>query len=473
MAEQNPLLAQYAGARQVAQGTPMRVSAGQGMAPGQVAQYLQGNALNVAQRLDGRANNMVESDPAVDIRARERFQEQMDQQVYADNNAMDRQKIDLEGRMAMADAQNALTKELGYARINSAEDMQDRGIEGQKEILNIQLTDKEKDRVEDARKFDTRQAWMEKAKQLDLDDNEADRVWRSLESDKQIESVESEGDKNREVQEKKIESSERVSLEQIQAQLKIAGDENDTRRYLGDMQNDIDKARTFIMQDEVNIKGKQVDNQREISLLEIGENRRQFNENLDLGFAKIDADMAKADASNARLLKIARLQLEGTKYNVDKSFEIKELEMADINDKAQAIAPMIKDMFDTANQWKTTGRNEFLDDFEESFIASKAFKYNISITDSRGNINPQAYEKAKQLFYADEKAVGEMRSLRDTMYAQQERMYAERIQDAYKAANKFGVDTGSFGPVSTPVPPPSGGNPNALAPSPTLVPFNP
>ena len=415
MAEQNPLLAQYAGARQVAQGTPMRVSAGQGMAPGQVAQYLQGNALNVAQRLDGRANNMVESDPAVDIRARERFQEQMDQQVYADNNAMDRQKIDLEGRMAMADSQNALTKELGYARINSAEDMQDRGIEGQKEILNIQLTDKEKDRVEDARKFDTRQAWMEKAKQLDLDDNEADRVWRSLESDKQIESTESEGEKNRGVQEKKIESSERVSLKQIQAQLTIAGDENDTRRYLGDMQNDIDKARTFIMQDEVNIKGKQVEYNREISLEEIGQRKEQFQSEIQLKYDQLDAEIEKSENADKRMLQVARMQLDGAKYNVDKSYELKMLERGDEANRAANIQPVVDDMLAKVMAWKSGGLQQEQEKLEAAFIMSNAAKIQgIDITTlykPNGNPNPVAIAKAKTAFYGDPANA----SLRDSM----------------------------------------------------------
>lgn len=415
MAEQNPLLAQYAGARQVAQGTPMRVSAGQGMAPGQVAQYLQGNALNVAQRLDGRANNMVESDPAVDIRARERFQEQMDQQVYADNNAMDRQKIDLEGRMAMADAQNALTKELGYARINSAEDMQRTGIEGQKEILNIQLTDKEKDRVEDARKFDTRQAWMEKAKQLDLDESEADRVWRSLESDKQIASAESEGDKNRGVQEKKIESSERVSLEQIQAQLKIAGDENDTRRYLGDMQNDIDKARTFIMQDEVNIKGKQVEYNREISLEEIGQRKEQFESEIQLKYDQLDAEIEKSENADKRMLQVARMQLDGAKYNVDKSYELKMLERGDEANRAANIQPVVDDMLAKVMAWKSGGLQQEQEKLEAAFIMSNAAKIQgIDITTlykPNGNPNPVAIAKAKTAFYSDPANA----SLRDSM----------------------------------------------------------
>ena len=120
MAESNPLLAQFAGGRQIGQSAPMQVTQGQGMAPGQVAQYLQGNALNIGQRLDGRANNMIESDVASDVRARERFQEQMEKQIYSDQNAMERQRMQLQGQKDIADSNNALTRELGLARIASA-----------------------------------------------------------------------------------------------------------------------------------------------------------------------------------------------------------------------------------------------------------------------------------------------------------------------------------------------------------------
>jgi len=456
-----PLTAQFAAGRQVAQPSQFQITQGPGMSGGQVADYLRGNALNIGQQMNGQNAVMRNVDPAADVRARDRFTEAMTQTVYDADQAMQRQKMDLEGRMAMADSQNALTKELGYARMKSAEDMQRTGIEGQKEILNIQLTDKEKDRVEDARKFDTRQAWMEKAKQLDLDDNEADRVWRSLESDKQIASAESEGDKNREVQEKKLESQERIAFGQIANQLKIAGMEDETRNRIADMANKIDEAKIGIMEAEIGLGYDQ-----------LAEKKRQFDGNIDLQYAELDAEMQKADDANKRMLEIAKIQLEGTKYNVDKSFELKSLERQDKLNMSQNMQPVIDDMFRKHDAWKEGGgRREFEKEVEVSYLISNANSidgFDMQLVGADGNINETAYKTALQLAYADKDFSANMQKFITSQTLAMDQVYTEMLQNAFKYKNLYppvsstttapstapnalqGQGGGNFGPAPSP-----------------------
>lgn len=448
MAEQNPLLAQYAGARQVAQGTPMRVSAGQGMAPGQVAQYLQGNALNVAQRLDGRANNMVESDPAVDIRARERFQEQMDQQVYADNNAMTRAEMDLKGQRDIAESNNALTRELGFARIGSAENMQDKELVSKKELFYADLDQRGKELVEKAREFDSRLEFDEWAEENKLSENEANRIFAASENDKKLiegarqfdtldewrkdekamdldeaEKVrifEASQSKKERASKEKIakegnESRESVAFKQLDTQLEIAGMDNATRKYLGDMQGAIDKERTDIMRDEVILKGEDIENRRVLGLAELEENRSQFNKNIDLQFQQLDAQIEQADDVNMRMLQVARMQLDGAKYNVDKSYELKMLERGDEANRAANIQPVADDMLAKVMAWKSGGLQQEQEKLEAAFIMSNAAKIQgIDITTlykPNGNPNPVAIAKAKTAFYGDPANA----SLRDSM----------------------------------------------------------
>ena len=380
MAEANPLLAQFAGGRQIGQSAPMQVTQGQGMAPGQVAQYLQGNALNIGQRLDGRANNMVESDVASDVRARERFQERMDQQVYADNNAMKRAEMDLEGRKSIADAQNQTNILLAEKNIASREGM-----------FNQEL-------LENARQFDDRQAWMKEAKRLDLDEAEAVRYWEQTEREK-------DRTLSRETTDKKIESQEKTTFAQIDAQLKIAGMEDKTRNRIADMANVIDQAKIGIMQDEVKIKSDQLEINKEISLMELEENRRQFNENLEKGYAQIDAEMAKASAADKRMLEVAKMQLDGAKYNVDKSYELKMLERQDEANRAANIQPVVDDMMAKVLAWKSGGIQQEQEKLEAAFIMSNASRIQgIDITTlykPNGNPDPVAIAKAKTAFYSN------------------------------------------------------------------------
>ena len=70
-----PLLAQFNAARAAGQGQPMPVIQGRGIDPAQLIQMAQGNALNISNTLTPQANQFIATDPAVDIRARERYLE--------------------------------------------------------------------------------------------------------------------------------------------------------------------------------------------------------------------------------------------------------------------------------------------------------------------------------------------------------------------------------------------------------------
>jgi len=391
------LTAQFASGRQVAQPSQFQVTQGPGMSGGQVADYLRGNALNIGQQINGQNANMINIDPASDLRARERFTEAMTQSTYDADQAMQRQKMDLEGRMAMADAQNALTKELGYARMKSAEDMQKESIASTEKISFAQLSEKEKSRIENARQFNSQQEWIKESKGLDLSEAEAQRVWNAVENEK-----------NRTFQgeqtEKKLESQERVAFAQIDNQFKIAGMEDKTRNRIADMANKIDEAKVGIMEAEIGLGYDQ-----------LAEKKRQFDDNIDLQYAELDAEMLKADDANKRMLEVAKIQLEGTKYNVDKSFELKSLERQDEANRAANIQPVVDDMLAKVIAWKSGGQTEREDELTAAFIMSNASRIKgIDITTlykPNGNPNPVAINKAKEAFYSNP----ENASLRDSM----------------------------------------------------------
>lgn len=399
MAEPNPLIAQFAGGRQIGQSAPMQVVQGQGMAPGQVAQYLQGNALNIGQRLDGRANNMVESDVATDVRARERFLEQMDQQVYADKNAMERQRMQLQGQKDIAESNNALTRELGLARITSAEDMQAKDIES-KEGMQTEALAAQKD-----------------IKQMGID------AQFSLQG------------------------------QAIDGDLQKTQMVNESREKIAQWSNDIAKSelaiRSFQITGNLQLDKEKLDLEKD----KYTESQRQFDETLE-------ADIRKANNVNRTNLMRTKMQVDAQKYNVDKTFELKELEISEEKNKAEKLAPMLKDMFETSRKWQTEGRLKYMDDFERDYIIANAFKYNMSVVDTKGNIDRKQFEAAKQKFYQDADAFGQMRTLRDATLAAQDRIYEERTQQAFLYANKFGVDTGAFTGASTLQPAPqTPGNP--------------
>lgn len=438
------LTAQFLAGRQVAQPTGFQVSQGQGMSGAQVADYLRGNALNIGQRLDGQNAIARNIDPASDIRARESFTQDMTKSVYDADQAMQRQKMDLEGRKAIAESNNKLTRELGLARIASEEGMLDKNIQSREKITFAQLNQSEKELFEKARQFDTQTEFNEWAEKNKLSENEKNRIFQATQNDKKLieearkfdtlqaweqskfaQNLEeserkrvfeaSQNQKDRDLAGKKIESAERIAFGQIENQLKIAGMQDTTRNRIADMADAIDKEKIAIMQDEVAIKDKQLEFNKELSLLELDENKRQFDERLEQGYAQIDADMAKASAADKRMLEVARMQLDGSKYNVDKSYELKMLERQDESNRAANIQPIVDDMLAKVMAWKSGGMQQEQEKLEAAFIMSNAAKIQgIDITTlykPNGNPNQVAINKAKEAFYSNP----ENKDLRDSM----------------------------------------------------------
>jgi predicted nucleic acid-binding Zn-ribbon protein len=87
MQQAQPLLAQFNAARAAAQGQQMPVIQGRGIDPAQLMQMAQGNALQIRNQLNGQANQFIATDPAVDIRARERYLESLEKDTQAANRA--------------------------------------------------------------------------------------------------------------------------------------------------------------------------------------------------------------------------------------------------------------------------------------------------------------------------------------------------------------------------------------------------
>ena len=87
MQQAQPLLAQFNAARAAAQGQQMPVIQGRGLDPAQLMQMAQGNALQVRNQLNGQANQFIATDPAVDIRARERYLESLERDTQSANRA--------------------------------------------------------------------------------------------------------------------------------------------------------------------------------------------------------------------------------------------------------------------------------------------------------------------------------------------------------------------------------------------------
>lgn len=440
MAEQNPLLAQFMGGRQTGQATPFQVSQGQGMAPGQVAAYLQGNALTVPNRIDGKANQMIDSDPAADLRARERFQENVDLQVYRDQQAMERQKMQLEGQQAIADSNNDLTREITKLKIGSAEGMQDKELASKAEMFESEIE------------------WKKYALERGISQQEAERIWKSKENDKKIAADVASQERgfahDKDIKQMGINAQFDLQERAIEGDIEKTKMVNESRERIAGWSNEIARA-------ELEIKEMQVTGNLELDKEKLNLSRDQYKENQRQFDKKLEADIKMAEGSNKNALERVKLQVEAQKYNVDKSFEIKEIEMQNEKDKAQALAPMIKDMVDTTQKWQTKGRFEYLQKFEEDYIKANAWKYKLNITDSKGNIVPKMYAQAKTQFYMDEEAMGQMRTIRDATLAAQDRIYEERLSEAYKAANKYGVDIGVFMPQATQpqVLPPTQGNP--------------
>jgi predicted nucleic acid-binding Zn-ribbon protein len=106
-----PLLAQFNAARAAAQGQQMPVIQGRGIDPAQLLQMAQANALQVNNRLDGQANQFIDTDPAKDIRARERYLEQREKSKY-DADRLDAREIYSQNRTdarSIYENENAIT----------------------------------------------------------------------------------------------------------------------------------------------------------------------------------------------------------------------------------------------------------------------------------------------------------------------------------------------------------------------------
>lgn len=83
MQQAMPLLAQFNAARAAAQGQPVPIiRGGQGINPAQLMQYNQGNALQVGSRIDGRQGGTPAVRVGQDDRARERYLENVEQNIF-------------------------------------------------------------------------------------------------------------------------------------------------------------------------------------------------------------------------------------------------------------------------------------------------------------------------------------------------------------------------------------------------------
>ena len=438
----NPLLAEFQQGRQVAQRQAPQLGAGQGIDPAQLMQYAQGNALQIGQRLDGANNNLVSVDPSSDVRARERNAEKIKGQGIIDANAMTRAQMELQGRERMADSQNALTKEMGYARIGSAEDMQGRDIEGNKEILKIQLTDKERGRVEEARQFDTRQAWMKEAKGMDLTELEKNRIYNAVENQKGRDATASENDKNRKLQKdlKKTDLQNAIALSGVTfgydtALKKQDIDAADVRQdkaisadatkqdkaisadatkqdktiksteKVATWDRDIQKARTSIMESEVDIKKTQVEGSLELSRKEIANKMAEWGERREIMQDQLAEDIRQADQNDRRALTQASLTYGASIYNIDKSFDLKMIERQDLQNAAANMQPTLNDMNTRVQNWANGGRTKYSTETEEACIVANANRIQgleiTSILSPDGNVDPAAFKQAKDLLYAD------------------------------------------------------------------------
>ena len=144
-----PLLAQFNAARAAAQGQQVPVIQGRGIDPAQLLQMAQANALQINNRLDGRANQFIDTDPAVDIRARERYLEQREKSKY-DADRLDSREIYNQNR---TDARSIYENENA---ITAADKLYKRTTEENDRIYNREQEAKDRRTREDNEEFDRR-----------------------------------------------------------------------------------------------------------------------------------------------------------------------------------------------------------------------------------------------------------------------------------------------------------------------------
>ena len=180
-----PLLAQFNAARAAAQGQQVPVIQGRGIDPAQLLQMAQGNALQVNNRLDGQANQFIDTDPAKDIRARERYLEQREKSKY-DADRLDSREIYSQNR---TDARSIYNNEnaINAANLQYERDLErdDRNYERDKDEFNRR--DKiESDRLQ--KQYDL-QVELEKvrdqyARQREIDHKAAEQKIREADQDR-------------------------------------------------------------------------------------------------------------------------------------------------------------------------------------------------------------------------------------------------------------------------------------------------
>jgi len=126
IAQAQPLLAQFNAARAAGQGQPVPVIQGRGLDPAQLIQMAQGNALNISNTLTPQANQFIATDPAVDIRARERYLETRERDTEQANRLDNRTvySADRDDARSIYNVENAKqAAELAQERAISAADL--------------------------------------------------------------------------------------------------------------------------------------------------------------------------------------------------------------------------------------------------------------------------------------------------------------------------------------------------------------
>lgn len=141
IAQAQPLLAQFNAARAAGQGQPVPVIQGRGLDPAQLIQMAQGNALNISNTLTPQANQFIATDPAVDIRARERYLETRERDTEQANRLDNRTvySADRDDARSIYNVENAKeAAELANNRATSAAELQNNRLISAAELKNEQ-----------------------------------------------------------------------------------------------------------------------------------------------------------------------------------------------------------------------------------------------------------------------------------------------------------------------------------------------
>ena len=139
IAQAQPLLAQFNAARAAGQGQPMPVIQGRGLDPAQLIQMAQGNALNISNTLTPLANQFIATDPAVDIRARERYLETRERDTEQANRLDNRTvySADRDDARSIYNVENTKSAaELANNRATSAAELQNNRLISAAELAN-------------------------------------------------------------------------------------------------------------------------------------------------------------------------------------------------------------------------------------------------------------------------------------------------------------------------------------------------